>query len=100
MTSVFGSHFCYNTIVPIINVRLLAKVFILDVDRKVLLLQRSASDDRRPLGWDLPGGNVEYNEDPNLAILRELKEESGIDLSDTQIFNVASETEGHYIVTL
>jgi len=85
---------------PIINVRLLAKIFVCNDRGEILLLQRSATDDRRPLGWDLPGGNVEYNEDPNEAVLRELKEEAGITTSDSQVFYVGTETKDHYIVTL
>jgi 8-oxo-dGTP diphosphatase len=84
----------------IINVRLLAKIFVINDQGEILLLQRSATDDRRPLGWDLPGGNVEHNEDPNIAVLRELKEEAGLTASDSQVFYVGTETENHYIVTL
>lgn len=84
----------------IINVRLLAKVFVVNEKGEVLLLQRSRSDDRRPLGWDLPGGNVEYNEDPNEAVLRELQEEAGLTASNLQVFYVGTETDDHYIVTL
>ena len=28
--------------------------------------------------WTLPGGGVEFGEDPNLAVMRELEEESGL----------------------
>ncbi|HSX42724.1 MAG TPA: NUDIX hydrolase [Candidatus Saccharimonadales bacterium] len=84
----------------IINVRLLAKIFVLNEKGEILLLQRSRTDERRPLGWDLPGGNVEYNEDPNQAVLRELKEEASITASDSQVFYVGTETGSHYIVTL
>jgi 8-oxo-dGTP diphosphatase len=85
---------------PIINVRLLAKIFVTNAHGEILLLQRSRSDDRRPLGWDLPGGNVEHNEDPNQAVLRELQEEAGLTASNSQVFYVSTETEDHYIVTL
>jgi 8-oxo-dGTP diphosphatase len=84
----------------IISVRLLAKIFVVNDQGEILLLQRSATDDRRPLGWDLPGGNVEHNEDPNVAVLRELKEEAGLTVPDSQVFYVGTETEDHYIVTL
>jgi 8-oxo-dGTP diphosphatase len=91
---------CYDDCMAIINVRLLVKTFVTNNKGEILLLQRSATDDRRPLGWDLPGGNVDYNEDPNVAALRELKEGAGLDLPNLEAFYVASETEDHYIVTL
>jgi 8-oxo-dGTP diphosphatase len=84
----------------IIQVRLLAKIFVLNNDGEILLLQRSRTDNRRPLGWDLPGGNVEYNENPNDAVLRELAEEAGLTATSSSVFYVGAETEPHYIVTL
>ncbi|KAF0852642.1 mitochondrial Nudix hydrolase superfamily protein (8-oxo-dGTP diphosphatase) [Andalucia godoyi] len=44
--------------------------------REVLLVRRG----RPPYEgfWALPGGYVEYNEDPEIAVLRELKEETGV----------------------
>lgn len=84
----------------LVNVRLLAKIFVLNQDGKVLLLQRSATDVRRPLGWDLPGGNIEQDEDPNQAVLRELQEETGMEAQDSQVILAASQTDPEYIVTI
>lgn len=55
-----------------------AKVILQDDIGRVLVLRRSATDKRRPLTWDLPGGNVEYGTDPAEAITREVAEETGI----------------------
>ncbi len=30
--------------------------------------------------WELPGGKVDYNEDPNLTLKREIKEELNVDI--------------------
>ena len=80
--------------------RLLAKIFVFNSDGQVLLLQRSETDDHRPLGWDLPGGGVELNENPNVTVIRELKEEAGLACADSHIFYVGTETEPDYTVTL
>ena len=46
--------------------------------KRVLLLQRSASDDTGAGTWENAGGNVENGETPETAIIREIKEETGI----------------------
>jgi 8-oxo-dGTP diphosphatase len=45
---------------------------------EVLLLKRSNSPAYRPNLWDLPGGKVEKNETPEIAIVRETFEETGL----------------------
>lgn len=46
--------------------------------KRILLLQRSASDDTGAGTWENAGGNIESNEDPETAIIREINEETGI----------------------
>ena len=50
---------------------------LVDAD-KVLLCHRSAGRRWYPNVWDLPGGHVEENEAPPVALVRELHEELGI----------------------
>lgn len=38
--------------------------------------------------WDLPGGHVEDGETPNECIVREMKEEIGVDIGDAVLFKV------------
>jgi 8-oxo-dGTP diphosphatase len=45
---------------------------------KLLLCHRSASRRWYPNVWDLPGGHIESNEVPPVALVRELHEELGI----------------------
>ena len=51
---------------------------LVDQDGRVLLQQRAAG---RQMGglWEFPGGKVEPNERPEEALVRELKEELGIE---------------------
>lgn len=55
-------------------------------ERKVLLCQRLKSA-QYALKWEFPGGKLEENEPPKIGLIRELKEELGIDvLSASHIF--------------
>jgi mutator protein MutT len=47
---------------------------------RVLLCHRRADRAWYPDVWDLPGGHVEPEESPREALIRELKEELGIDV--------------------
>jgi 8-oxo-dGTP pyrophosphatase MutT (NUDIX family) len=53
---------------------LAAYVVILNYDAEILLVKHPKR------GWELPGGQVEENESIRLAAIREVKEETGIDI--------------------
>lgn len=57
---------------------LVAAVALVDVDGRVLLAQRPEGKAMAGL-WEFPGGKVEPGETPELALIRELQEELGID---------------------
>lgn len=63
-----------------------ATSILLEKEGGVLLLKRR----EEPLRdyWVLPGGVVEYDEDPNSTIKREVKEETGLDVSVGRVFTV------------
>jgi len=47
-------------------------------DGKYLVVRRSKVNDFRPNVYDLPGGSVEFGEDLNLALSREILEETSL----------------------
>ena len=52
---------------------------IIDSQNRIFAAQRSSTMSL-PLKWEFPGGKVEYNETPELCLLREIKEELNIDI--------------------
>lgn len=57
-----------------------AKVVLLDRNGDFLLLQRSDTHPSLAGFYDLPGGMIEHTEEPGEAVVREVSEETGIEL--------------------
>ena len=57
---------------------LVSAVALIDTEGRVLLAQRPPGKSLAGL-WEFPGGKVEPGDTPELALIRELKEELGID---------------------
>ena len=57
---------------------LVAAVALIDADGRVLLTQRPEGKTLAGL-WEFPGGKVETGETPEIALIRELHEELGIE---------------------
>lgn len=72
---------------------LVAAVALVDADDRVLLAQRPEGKSMAGL-WEFPGGKVDSGETPEAALIRELKEELGIDVADNCLapFTFASHT--------
>ena len=60
------------------RILLVSAVALIDPDGRVLLAQRPAGKPMAGL-WEFPGGKVEQGETPEAALIRELREELGID---------------------
>lgn len=65
-------------------------------DDKVLILQRSADETTYPNLWELPSGKKEESESVEQTLVREVKEEAGIEISAVEqiaAFNYQIEKE-------
>ncbi len=77
-----------------------AGIILLNKENQILLLLRDDKTDIPfPNMWDIPGGKVEQNEDPESTVRREMMEELGIDdLGDIDLFKIhKSENLSDYI---
>ncbi|MFA5089937.1 MAG: macro domain-containing protein [Candidatus Omnitrophota bacterium] len=62
---------------------------IIELERGIVIIERS----NPPFGWALPGGFVDYKESLEQAVVREAKEETGLDLKEPRQFHTYSSPE-------
>ena len=79
------------------NSRKAVKALIVDND-KILIVKRSKKDLYKPGVWELPGGKIKQNESLEQGLIREVKEETGINIEvlkhlNNQVFMKNKETE-------
>jgi 8-oxo-dGTP diphosphatase len=67
---------------------LVVAVGLIDADGRVLLAQRPKGKSMAGL-WEFPGGKLQEGESPEEALVRELKEELGIDTSESCLAPIA-----------
>jgi len=68
---------------------------------KFLTILRGKTAPSHPEVWDLPGGALDYGEDPQAGIIREIKEETGLEVKNLKPFDVSGkENPWGYWVTI
>ena len=75
---------------------------LIDVDGKVLINKRPAGKEYEGF-WEFPGGKIEHQETPELALIRELREELSIDVESSCIAPLTFNTHDYdnfYLILL
>ncbi|NTU73149.1 NUDIX domain-containing protein [Candidatus Roizmanbacteria bacterium] len=74
------------------DIKFLQKAIIFHpAKREVFLtLKRSLTDVSRPGCWDLPGGNLSFGERHDEALIREIREETGLEASSFKPLTVST----------
>lgn len=60
---------------------------LIKVHNKYLVTKRSKEESTYPEYWDIPGGLVDYGELPRNAVIRETKEEVGLNIVPTKVIH-------------
>lgn len=55
---------------------------IIEKDNKILFLKRSEKYEHLNNAWDIPGGRINFGEDPKEGLKREIEEETGLHLKE------------------
>jgi 8-oxo-dGTP diphosphatase len=66
---------------------LVCVVFVIERDGQVLLLKRSRWKDHAPGEWETGSGGILSGESPCAAVLREAKEETGLDVEVVRVID-------------
>ncbi len=83
------------------SIVLVAAIALVDIDNRVLIAQRP--EDKAMAGlWEFPGGKIEPGETPEAALIREVKEELGVQTAESCLapFSFASHTYDDFHVLM
>lgn len=58
---------------------------IVNNNGKMLIIKRAENDEVGPGTWECPGGKIEFGEELEAALIREIKEEAGIEVTVDRI---------------
>ncbi|KZE69253.1 DNA mismatch repair protein MutT [Fictibacillus phosphorivorans] len=63
---------------------------VIEAEEKVLIVKRSDDDEIGAGTWEFPGGKIEFEEEIEAALIREVKEETGLSVTVDHILYATS----------
>lgn len=66
------------------------KSMVKNGEGKILVMRRTKTAPTRPLDWDIPGGGLQFGEDPKVGVAREVREETGLEIKNIKPIEVIS----------
>ena len=67
--------------------KLVSSCIVINGDGDVLVIKRSETASWKPLHWEFPGGIIDVGETPKEAAIREVKEESNLEVSQLEFLS-------------
>jgi 8-oxo-dGTP diphosphatase len=74
---------------------LVVRAIIKDTDNNILILKRAPNSRSNPRCWELPGGKVEPGESFDAAMIREIKEETNLNITLNRAVGIAQQDLPH-----
>lgn len=67
-----------------------------------MTIRRTSTAPTRPNTWDFPGGDLDFGEEAISSMIREIKEETGLEVKDLKPFDVESHVnkDGDFWITI
>ncbi|MCG2829031.1 NUDIX domain-containing protein [Methanothermobacter sp. K4] len=70
---------------------LAVRAFIEDDNGRVLIIKRSENSKTNPSTWELPGGKIGTGESIEEALKREVREETGLEITPSEVMGVVEQ---------
>lgn len=69
------------------QIGLIVHTLILNDQNQTLIIKRASHREVLPNIWDIPGGTLEPGKDPKAGAIREIREETNLDINDLKLFD-------------